>query len=145
MKFIRRILTAIAAPLLLTGCLWSPGKFQSTLFVGKDGHFQLDYKGEIMFALPDEDTKPRAWSDDLAHCKSDGSASLEVTAGEGEDRDCTAAELAKLRAEHQKKEADRLASKRKENEEMGRVLGLPGNDEASNRKFAETVKKYAGW
>ena len=145
MTFIHRALVAIAAPLLLTGCLWSPGKFQSTLIVGKDGRFQLDYRGEIMFALPDDQGKPSPWSDDMAHCNEDGTVSLDMTDGEGDDRDCTAAEVAKLRAEHQKKETERLAAKRKENEEMARVFGLPGSDDASNRKFAETVKKYAGW
>lgn len=145
MTFIRRALVALAAPLLLTGCLWSPGKFQSTLVVGKDGRFQLDYKGEIMFQLPDDEGKPSPWSDDMAHCKADGTVSLDMSEGEGDDRACTAAEIAKVRAEHQKKESERLAAKRKDNEEMARVFGLPGNDDASNRRFAETVKKYAGW
>jgi hypothetical protein len=145
MTFIRRAMMALVAPLLLTGCLWSPGKFESKLTVGKNGRFQLDYRGEILFAVPEDDPKPSPWTDDLAHCKSDGTASLDLSDGEGEDRECTAAELARLRDAHASKEAERIAAKRKENEEMARVLGLPGSDDASSRKFAETVRKYAGW
>ena len=38
-------LFALAAPLLLTGCLWGPGKFTSDLTLKKDGSFVLDYRG----------------------------------------------------------------------------------------------------
>jgi len=49
-----RRLFAIAAPLLLTGCLWGPGKFNSDLTLKKDGSFVLDYRGEITLQLPPE-------------------------------------------------------------------------------------------
>jgi hypothetical protein len=39
--WIKRLL-ALAAPLLLTGCLWGPGKFTSDLTLKKDGSFVLD-------------------------------------------------------------------------------------------------------
>ena len=45
-------LFALAAPLLLTGCLWGPGKFTSDLALRKDGSFTLDYRGEIVLQLP---------------------------------------------------------------------------------------------
>ena len=41
-------LFALAAPLLLTGCLWGPGKFASDLTLKKDGSFVLNYRGEIV-------------------------------------------------------------------------------------------------
>lgn len=135
---------AIAAPLILTACLWSPGKFSSTLDIRKNGTFTLDYQGEILFAMP-ESGKPEPWSDDKAYCKTDGTVSLDTVEGDGDDRDCTEAELASLKKVFLKKEADRIAAKHKENEEMARVFGLPGSDDASNRKFAQTLKKYAGW
>ena len=45
-------LFALAAPLLLTGCLWGPGKFTSDLTLLKNGSFILDYKGEIVLQTP---------------------------------------------------------------------------------------------
>ena len=41
-----KILLALAAPLLLNGCLWGPGKFASDLTLKKDGSFVLDSVGD---------------------------------------------------------------------------------------------------
>jgi hypothetical protein len=136
-------LLAVAAPLMLAGCLWSPGKFQSNLDIRRDGSFALDYKGEILFQMPQDDAKPEPWSDDKARCVAGGGASLDTQ--DGEARECTPAEIATLKREFEAKEAERIASKRKENEEMARTFGLPGTDDASNRRFAATLMKYAGW
>jgi hypothetical protein len=138
-----KILLAIAAPLMLAGCLWSPGKFQSNLDIRRDGSFALDYKGEILFQMPQDDATPEAWSDDKAHCTKDGGANLAIA--DGETRPCTADEIATLKRMFEAKEAERIAAKRKENEEMARTFGLPGTDDASNRRFAATLMKYAGW
>ena len=53
-------LFALAAPLLLTGCLWGPGKFASDLTLQKDGSFVLDYRGEIVLQLPPDDEARQA-------------------------------------------------------------------------------------
>ncbi len=50
-----RRLFALAAPLLLTGCLWGPGKFASDLTLRKDGSFILDYRGEMVLQLPPDE------------------------------------------------------------------------------------------
>jgi hypothetical protein len=157
-------LLAVAAPLMLAGCLWSPGKFQSNLDIRRDGSFALDYKGEILFQMPQDDAKPEPWSDDLVTCSEEGEVFLSGSAtdlakdgkptGSGEsngapdvytERPCTPAEIATLKREFEAKEAERIAAKRKENEEMARTFGLPGTDDASNRRFAATLMKYAGW
>lgn len=39
---------AIAAPLILTGCLLSPGKFTSTMTINADRTFTFAYKGEVI-------------------------------------------------------------------------------------------------
>jgi hypothetical protein len=60
-------LFVIAAPLLLTACLWGPGKFNSELMLGKDGRFVLDYRGELFVQLaPEEMSEP--WNDAKAIC-----------------------------------------------------------------------------
>jgi hypothetical protein len=119
-------LFAIAAPLLLTGCLWGPGKFNSEVTVRKDGSFVLHYRGEIVLQTPsDESTEP--WTDAKATKCGDG----------GKERACTKAELADQKSAYEKK--------LKDNEQMAKMFGLAGLDDASNRAFAAKLMKYAGW
>lgn len=125
------MLVALAAPLLLTGCLWGPGKFASDLTLKRDGSFVLNYRGEIVIQMPPDDDAPKPWSADQAHCTGD----------EDKERACTKAEIATQKAEYEQ----RAAAKRKENEEMAKALGLPGLDDESNRAFAAKLTKYAGW
>jgi len=128
-------LFAIAAPLLLAGCLWGPGKFTSDLTLRKDGSFVLDYRGEMVLQLPpDETTAAQPWSDDKAKCQQGD-----------EDRACTKAEIATQKAQFEKEQQESVARKRKEAEDMAKVFGLPGLDEASNRAFAAKLMKFAGW
>src|SRR4051812_19062817 len=100
-------LFAIAAPLLLTGCLWGPGKFNSNLTLSRNGSFVLDYRGEIVMQLPPDDAKADPWKDEMARCHKSGTSEIvspPVTGGESDDdpvRPCTAAELAKLKAQHE--------------------------------------------
>ena len=118
-------LFAIAAPLVLTGCLWGPGKFNSELAITKNGTFVLDYRGEMVLQLP-PDAAADPWTDAQAKC---GDA--------GKDRPCTKAEIAEQKSAYDKK--------RKEGEDMAKVFGLPGLDDASNRAFAAKLMKFAGW
>jgi len=144
----RRLFLA-AAPLLLTGCLWGPGKFESDLTVRKDNSFVLNYRGEIVIQLPpDTETKPQPWKPSMARCHKDGepeTVAADSTTDDENVRACTAAETAKLKAQYEKESADKAAAKRKDNEEMAKAFGLPGLDDASNRAFAAKLMKYAGW
>ncbi len=129
---------ALAAPLLLTGCLWGPGKFASDLTLRKDDSFVLDYRGEIVLQLP-PGAKEEPWKNEMARCYAEV-----VGADPNErpkERPCTETEIAERKAQH----AERIASKRKENEEMAKAFGLPGFDDESNRAFATKLMKYAGW
>ena len=118
-------LFALAAPLLLTGCLWGPGKFTSDLTLRKDGNFVLDYRGELVLQIP-EDQNTGPWTDAKAKC-----------ADAGKVRACTKAEVADQRTAYEKK--------RQEAEQMAKMFGLPGLDDESNRAFAAKLSKYAGW
>jgi hypothetical protein len=132
-QFAKRIFIA-AAPLLLTGCLWGPGKFTSDLTLRKNGNFVLDYKGEIVLQSPPE-TVMEPWKDSMARCTE------ESTGEDDKDRPCTRAEIAQQRADHEK----RAKSKREESEQMAKMFGLAGLDEASGREFAAKLSKYAGY
>lgn len=145
-----KFIVAAAAPLVLTACLWSPGKFTSDLTLRKNGTYTLAYKGEILLQLPEseKDMTPKPWSGDMARCFKDGRAETvsDVSSDDADDvRPCTEAELATLKAGHDRKESERVASKRQESEQMSKIFGLPGSDEGSNRKFAATLMKYKGW
>ncbi|GAA4743653.1 hypothetical protein GCM10023264_06080 [Sphingomonas daechungensis] len=149
---------AVAAPLLLTGCLWGPGKFASDLTLKKDGNFILDYKGEIVLQTPpDAEAKVEPWKNEFLRCHKDGSTrvltsvqgSMQVTEepppGEDSVRPCTAAELAKAKGEYEKQSAERVKSKREDAENMAKMFGLPGFDDESARAFATKLGKYAGY
>jgi len=143
---------ALAAPLFLTGCLWGPGKFTSDLTLLKNGSFILDYKGEIVLQTPpdpaDKATEP--WKPDMAHCTKSGKAEIATDSMTGDDSDdpartCTAAELAKLKAQFEQDAAEKAAAKTKESAEMAKAFGLPGFDDESNRAFAAKLMKYDGY
>jgi len=118
-------LFALAASLLLTGCLWGPGKFTSDLALHKDGSFVLDYRGEIILETADAMAK-QPWQGSMARCM-DGA----------KDRPCTPSEVADQKNAYLKKQRD--------DENAAKAFGLPGADEASNQAFAAKLMKYAGW
>lgn len=49
-----RILTMLAAPLLLASCLFTPGKFVSTLDIKADRSFTFTYVGEVVLIDPQD-------------------------------------------------------------------------------------------
>jgi hypothetical protein len=159
MRIWGKLVAAAVAPLMLSGCLWGPGKFTSNLALNKAGSFVLDYKGEILIQIPDDKRPPAPWSDDLAACYADGRAVAEsgvvtVTLERPEpvevddpdvERPCTPAEIAKLRADYERQATAKIAEQRKETDNMAKMFGLPATDDESNRRFAATLTKYAGW
>jgi hypothetical protein len=145
-------LLALAAPLLLTGCLWGPGNFGSNLTVRKDGSFVLDYKGEIVLQLPPDATaKPEPWKPEMARCRKSGKTEVatpgESVSGEEDDpvRPCTATETADLKSKFEADQVEKVVTKRKEAEDMAKIFGIPGLDDESNRAFAAKLMKFDGW
>jgi hypothetical protein len=134
MKHWKKMLVAAVAPLLLTGCLWGPGKFASDLTLKRDGSFALNYRGEIVIQMPPDDDNSSPWSDDMASCSASDGKEMHGMA-------CSKQQIASQRSDYEK----RMADKRQENEQMAKALGLPGLDDASNRAFAAKLTKYAGW
>jgi hypothetical protein len=150
-QFAKRIFVG-AAPLLLTGCLWGPGKFTSDLTLKKNGGFVLDYRGEIVLQTPpDAEAKVEPWSKDKARCRKSGRVELgpflsSVTADDDDPvRPCTASELAKAKTDYETQSAARAKSKREENEQMAKMFGIAGLDDESGRAFAAKLGKYAGY
>ena len=147
-------LFAACAALLLPGCLWGPGKFNSDLTLRKDGSFVLDYRGEIVLMTPPDQGLERApWDTGFARCYADGTVEVfgvapgmsNEASPDKEARDCTAAETAKAKADYEKARKEQAEQKRESNEEMAKAFGLAGFDDESNRDFAAKLMKYAGW
>lgn len=152
-------LFAIAAPLLLTSCLWGPGKFTSDLTLRTDGSFTLDYRGEIVLQIPQDAGKVEPWRPDMAHCyvgagNADSATKVTVHSVDSsgkpiaetpKERPCTQAEVAQLKSGYEKRTAEEAQMKQKQAEQAAAMFGLPGLDDASNRAFAAKLTKYAGW
>lgn len=71
----KKIVGALLAPLLLSGCFLAPGKFASALDLRRDGTFSFSYLGEVVFQSPEDMVPGRGdsefgetWSDDQAYC-----------------------------------------------------------------------------
>jgi hypothetical protein len=152
-----KMLIAAVAPLLLSGCLWTPGKFTSELALRKGGTFVLDYRGEILFQVPNEKDgpPPAPWTDAMAACAVDqaprvrAGAELAIPVTESAEipkqRACTATEIATVKAQYQREAAEQAERKAKEADQMAKMFGLPGADDESNRRFAASLTKYKGW
>ena len=68
-----RILLALAAPLLLTACLLTPGKFESRLVLNADRSFTYSYVGEV-YALDQSTSGTDAKPADAAKKKAESEA-----------------------------------------------------------------------
>lgn len=130
MRFLR-LIGALAAPLLLTGCLLSPGKFGSTLDLKRDGSFTFTYVGEIVVT-------------DMTPPPAEFSASPCFSEETGDERACTEAELAQ-----QRKDFDEAQANGKGDAGMAAsaMTGGMGNldDDESIAEFVEQLRKQQGW
>ncbi len=163
-----RALIVLVMPLLLSGCFLIPGLFTSTLDLRKDGAFTFTYKGQIVFASPDDldgKSAPKVWSDKMAKCFTSGrtytdewavendASGVEMKdamptadgASDEQPRKCTMAEIASLKKEFDEQQRQNAERKKKEAAEMAQVFGLGPTDDESSRKIAANLMKYEGW
>ncbi len=127
-----RLIAALALPLLLTGCLLSPGKFTSTLDLACDGTFSFRYAGEIVVT----DTSPAPAEFSAGPCYDETTA---------DERECTSAEL-----DQQRKDFDAAQASSKDQGSVASAgMGSAGMDDfGSEESIAELVdqlKKQDGW
>lgn len=126
-----RLLT-VAACLLLAGCLFTPGKFTSTLDIDRDQRFRFAYQGEIWLST-DEEAQKLGTPDEapVQSCKDE----------EDKPRACTADEKAEWDAQQKAQAAD----KAKQKAEAARMFGFDPDDDSSMRAFAADMMKQQGW
>lgn len=174
MKYMFKLLAVVIAPMVLTGCLFLPGKFDATLKLMQGGRYQFTYVGEMQIMAGDDKdmTPPRleAFDPNNARCSDwidedgsaspnsyydrdtgDGSVAVETMAAEDAssrrvERDCTNEELAALNLQ----EKDTYERRKKDYDQrsgmMASMFGgaIPGNDRAL-KDFAGKLMKYDGW
>ncbi len=138
-----KILSALAAPLVLAGCFLTPGAFDSSLDLRRNGEFAFAYKGEIVFTIPDNmmDGKPAAWSDDQAICEAtDASDGNSMDAGK-----CTREQIAEQKKTWEAEQATKAAKDAEEKKQFASLFGYAPGDDMANRRFAAQLAKYDGF
>jgi len=142
-----KIGAALAALLLLAGCLLMPGKFTSDITLRKDGTFSFAYKGDIhVLALSKLAAEERA--------RKNANATFEPSTcyddETGDERECTSDELVEQK---QTWEADIAASKdasdekKKSDEQMMKTMlgGIDPADPQAAQEFADVLRRQRGW
>lgn len=159
---VAKVLSAVAAPLLLAGCFLTPGAFDSSLDLRRDGTFSFAYKGEIVFALPDDMMKYRetAEFEPICYGQSDTkeketlekiaknavpNARVAVDLPTADNRPCTPTEVAEKKKQWDQSNVDSAKRKADESKQFAAMFGYaPGDDEA-NRRLAAQLAKYDGF
>lgn len=142
---IRRITTfsaAIAALLILSACLVTPGRFTSSLDLRRDGSFSFTYQGQIyMLALSK-----------LAQMAQDAKATDDEFIAEtcydddSEERTCTDKEVATQKSDWEAAQERKRESARKEQESMQALLGgIDPADPAAAEEVAARLRRQEGW
>jgi hypothetical protein len=71
-----RLIGALMLPILLAGCFLTPGAFNASMDVRKDGSFTFAYKGEMIFQSPNDlvgtASAPKIWSAAKTKCSKEG-------------------------------------------------------------------------
>lgn len=140
---VAKILSALAAPLLLAGCFLTPGAFDSSLDLRRNGDFTFAYKGEVVFTIPDDmmGGKPTTWSDDQAVCEAtDSSDGNSMDAGK-----CTAAQIAEQKKAWETEQKTKAAKKAEESKQFASLFGYAPGDDAANQRLAAQLAKYDGF
>lgn len=141
-------LGALAALVMLSSCLFTPGKFDAAMDVRKDGSFSYRYTGEIVFATShammggDMAIGADPFDPELHQCWREPQSDEEMP----EPRECTAEELEEARKQYVEDSERRAAEQRKEQEEMAAMFGgMNPNDPATMDEFARRLQAYDGW
>jgi len=131
----------LVASLALTACILSPGKFESTLDLRRDGRFTFSYKGEIhLLAL----SKLAAMSNPSG--SDDEFAATSCWDDDYNARECTEEEIVEQRDAWEAGAAERKARAEREAEAMRQFLGgIDPADPQAAEELAERLRRQEGW
>jgi predicted nucleic acid-binding Zn ribbon protein len=133
---------AAALSLLLAACLVSPGKFDASLDVRKDGRFTYAYKGEVFVLGLSELMKMAAEGEkspfEAAPCYSDDAMEKE--------RPCSKDELAEQKANWETEQQSKAEKAKKDMESMKVMMGgLDPSDPKAAEELAQRLRRQYGW
>ena len=137
-----RKLFAGALALLLAACIFSPGKFVSTLDVRRDGSFRYAYTGEIhLLALSKLAQMGREAEGKaefvLQPCYADGTT---------EERNCSEDEVNTQKRDWAESQARAEERRRRDADQMKAVMGgIDPSDPKAAEELAARLRKQAGW
>lgn len=128
-----------ALSLLLSGCFISPGKFDSTLVLDKDGSFEFTYQGEIFFV----GLSKLAQMGDKAKGFEPGECRNGAT---GETHECTEAEIKSQREEWEKRTQGKRQKDEEKAKQMAQLLGgIDPSDPKANEELRRLLLRQEGW
>lgn len=127
-----RTLAGLCLCLLLSGCFFMPGQFESQLDLRKDGTFTFRYAGELVFAKTEQPAGNDQWSPSMARC---------YAQEDGSDRPCNEDEIENARAKFIAARALREAQAA----EFAALTGYNPLDGEANRQIAAQMMRYPGW
>ena len=142
MKMVR-IAAAGALALLAGACLLTPGRFDASLDLRRDGSFTYRYAGEVVFVTPAAAAEQEDPPFDPANekCFKEGEDLLEA-----EERPCTPAEVEEARSKWEEGRAARAENRKREAEQMKAMFGgLDPNDPQAVQQFTQRLTSYDGW
>jgi hypothetical protein len=132
---------ATAAALALSAWIVSPGTFEASLELRRDGQFTFTYNGEIyLLAL----TQLAA----MANAETTGEFAQQPCYDDEnyEERDCTEDEIAEQRRTWDEQAASRKAQQQRDAEQMKAMLGgIDPSDPEAAEELAERLRRQEGW
>lgn len=121
------------ACVLLSGCFFIPGRFQSELDIRRDGRFTYRYVGEVVFMFPPEENLTEAsWDGSMAECFIDET---------GDHRPCLPAEVAIQRDAYE----NNAKRSREAGDDLAKLIGFNPVDTKANEILAADLMQYPGW
>ena len=134
---------ALGATLALSACIITPGTFDATFDVRKDGQFTFSYNGQIyllaLTQLADAASEADSTDEDFIEspCYNDE---------DYEERECTEEEIAEQRRIWDEQVQARASAAERDREMMRQMLGGidPGDPEAAE-ELADRLRRQEGW
>lgn len=145
-----RIAAAGTLAALATACLLTPGAFNASLDLRRDGSFTYRYTGEVVFITPAaaaaaEGEKSSAFDPEAQECFEDATGMDDVEL-DSKSRDCTKEEIEQARTEWQAAQATAGEQRKIENERMKAMFGgVDPSDPKAVEQFTQRLMTYDGW